>query len=110
MWNGVVNVEKIERIELRDLGHARRQGQIVGRMLEERVVRDGDLVKMDIGLAARESERLRVSDEVDVVAARGEFNAEFGSDDSAAAVGGITGDADLHRSLSWPWASWLICP
>jgi hypothetical protein len=33
---------------------------------------------------------------MNVVTAAGEFKAEFSGDDSAAAVGWITGDADLH--------------
>jgi hypothetical protein len=35
---------------------------------------------------------------VDLVAARGELDAELGGDDAGAAVGGITGDADLHKA------------
>jgi hypothetical protein len=31
------------------------------------------------------------------VAASGEFHAEFGGNDSGAAVGGIASDADAHR-------------
>ena len=95
--NGVVNVKEIERVELGDLGHAGGEREIVGRMFEERIVGDGDFVEVDVGLAAGEAEGLRVGDEVDLVAAGGEFDAEFGGDNSAAAVGGITGDADLHR-------------
>ncbi len=98
--DGVVNVEEIERVELGDLGHAGGEGEVVGRVLEERVVGDGDLVEVDVGFAAGEAEGLRIGDEVDLVAAGGEFDAELGGDDAAAAVGGITGDADLHRC---PW-------
>ncbi len=95
--DGVVDVEEIERVELGDFGHAGGEGEVVGWVLEERVVGDGDFVVIDVGFAAGEAEGLGVGDEVDLVAAGGEFDAEFGGDDSAAAVGGITGDADLHR-------------
>ena len=96
--DGVVDVEEVERVELGDLGHAGGEGEIVGGVLEERVVVDLDLVEVDVGLAAGETEGLRGGDEVDLVAARGELDAEFGGDDAGAAVGGITGDADLHTS------------
>jgi hypothetical protein len=37
-----------------------------------------------------------VADEMDFVAARRQFQAELGGDDTAAAVRGVTGDADSH--------------
>ncbi len=69
-------------------------------------------MEVNIGFAAGEAEGLRVGDEVDLVAAGGEFDAEFGGDNAAAAVGGITGDADLHRLPVLPltlvgWRLWL---
>jgi hypothetical protein len=94
--DGVVDVEDVERVKLGDLGHAGGQGEIVGGVLEERVVVDLDLVKVDVGLAAGEAEGLRGGDEVDLMAARGELDAQFGGHDAGAAVGGITGDANLH--------------
>ena len=97
--DGVVDVEEVEVVELGDLGHAGGEGEVVGRVLEERVVGDRDLVVADVGVAAGEAEGLRVGDEVDLVAARGELDAELGGNDAGAAVGGITGDADLHGSL-----------
>jgi hypothetical protein len=47
-------------------------------------------------ITTAEAEGLRVRNEMDFVAGRGEFDAEFGSDDSGAAVCRITGDADAH--------------
>ena len=94
--DGVVDVEEIEGVEVGDLGHAGGEGEVVGRVLEERVVGGGDLVEVDAGFAAGEAEGLGVGDEVDVVAAGGELDAELGGDDAGAAVGGIAGDADLH--------------
>ncbi len=95
--NGVVDVEEVERVELGDFRHAGCEGEIVRRVFKERVVRHGDFVKVDIRFASGETKRLRVGDEVDLVAARGEFDAKLGGDDSAAAVGGVTRDANLHR-------------
>ena len=43
-----------------------------------------------------EAEGAFVADEVDFVAAPGEFFAEGGGEDSAASHGGITGDADVE--------------
>ena len=37
-----------------------------------------------------------IADEMNVVAAGGEFLAELGGDDAGAAVGGIARDADAH--------------
>ena len=42
--DGVVDVEEIEGVELGDLGHAGGEGEVVGWVLEERVVGDRDLV------------------------------------------------------------------
>ncbi len=95
--DGVVDVEEIERVELGDLGHAGGEGEVVGRVFEERVVGDGYFVEVDVGLAAGEAEGLRVGDEVDLVAAGGEFDSELGGHDAGAAVGGVAGDADLHK-------------
>jgi len=96
MRDGVVDVEEVELVIGGDFGHARGEGEVVGRVFEERVVGDGDFVKLDVLLAAAEAEGLRVGDEVDLVASGGELDAELGGDDSAAAVGGIAGDSDLH--------------
>ena len=92
----VVNVQQIELVGLGDVGHARGESEAVGRVLEQRIVGDFHLVVMDARNVRIEADRVRVGDEVDVVAARGEFEAELGSDDPAAAVGGIAGDADSH--------------
>ena len=72
--------------------------EVVGRVLEERVVEELNLVKMDVGLAPGEPEGRGGGDEVDVVAACGELNAELRGDDPGAAVGGIAGDADAERA------------
>ena len=51
---------------------------------------------MNPGKARVEANRVRVGNEVDLMAARGEFEAKLRSDDAASSVGGVTGDADLH--------------
>ncbi len=95
--NRVVHVQQIEFVDLRDFGHARRQRQIVGRILEQRIARDFHFVIVDVGLRFGQANGLRVGDEVHLVTALRQFQAEFGGDHAAAAVGGITGDSDLQR-------------
>src|SRR5262249_22512779 len=53
-------------------------------------------VVVDPGDVRIEADRVGIADEVDLVAARSQFQAQFRGDDSAAAVCGIAGDADLH--------------
>ena len=95
--NRVVHVQEVERVDLGDLGHARGKREVVGRVLEERIVRDRDLVIADVFFAAVEAKGLRVGDEMHLVAARRELDAELGGDNAGAAVGGVAGDADLHK-------------
>lgn len=93
--NRIVDVEQVEVVFLGDFRHAGGESQAVRRVLEERVVRDFDLVIDDIR-AVVEADRVGVGDEVDLVAAVGEFESEFGGDDSAASVGWVASDADSH--------------
>jgi hypothetical protein len=53
---------------------------------------------MNVGFGAGQANGLRIRNEMNVVAAASKLKAELGGDDSAAAVGWITGDADLHGS------------
>ena len=101
MGNRIVNVQQIEVVIFRDLRHARRQGQRVRRKFKQRIVRDRDLVKMNSLFATAESKRLRVRDEMNVVAAIGQLDSQLRGDYATAAIRRITGDADFHmRSLS----------
>ena len=54
------------------------------------------LVVVDARQVLIEPNGVGVADEMDFVAARRQFQAELGGDDPAAAVRGITGDADSH--------------
>jgi hypothetical protein len=47
-----------------------------------------------------QADGIRVGDEVDLMPARGEFHAELGGDDAAAADGGVTDDPDVHGVLN----------
>ena len=94
--NGVVDVKQVELVIFGHFRHACGQGQIVGRVFEEGVIGDRHLVIENTFFAPGEPERLRIGDEVHLVAARRELNAEFRRDHATAAVGRITRDADFH--------------
>jgi hypothetical protein len=51
-----------------------------------------------------------VSNEMYLVPARSEFQAQFGRDDAAAAVSGIAGDADPHADVILPKKSVTAFP
>jgi len=100
--NRVVHVQQIEFVELRNLGHARGQRQIVRRIFKQRIARDLDLMIMNVRFGAGQTNGLRIGDEMNLMAAPGEFKSQFGGHNSAAAVGGITGDTNLHAPLTIP--------
>lgn len=104
MGDGVVDVEEVERFGLEDFEHLGGESERVGRVIEERVAGDFDFVEKDARVVGIHADGRGVADEVDVVAAGGEFLAEFGGDDAGAAVSGIAGDADFHDRGS-PWSS-----
>ena len=96
MGNGVMDVQQVEIVGFGDVGHPRGQRQAVGRILEEGVGGDLHFVVMNPRNARIETNGIGVTDEVDLMAACGELQAQFGGDDAAAAIGGVTGDADVH--------------
>ena len=91
-----MDVKQVELIIFGHLGHARSQRQIVGWVLEERVIRDRHLVIEDAFFAPGKPEGLRIGDEVHLVAARCELDTEFGRDHAASAIRRITRNADFH--------------
>ncbi len=93
----VVHVQEVEPHVLGDVHHLARQGKRVRRIVEEGIALDVDLVEEDVAGHVGEPKREIRRDEVDLVAAFGEALAEFRSYHPAAAVGGITGDADFHE-------------
>src|SRR5664279_6138873 len=61
---------------------------------------------MDARRIRIQTDGIRVGDEMDLVAARGQFHSQLGGDNPAAAVGWITSDPDVHfASVAKP-----ICP
>ena len=95
-----MHMEEVEVVTLGDLVHAGGEGFGVRRVLKEGIRRDLDLVVVDAGCAGVEPDRVRVGDEVDVVAAGGEFEAEFGCENAAPTIGGVTRDPNPQRVSS----------
>ena len=100
MRNRVVNVQQIEVVALRDIRHAGGQSETIRRILEQRIIRDFDFVVVDARNTGVETDRIGVGDEMNLVSAIGQFEAQFGGHDTAAAIGGIAGDADFHAALT----------
>ena len=94
--NRVVHVQQLEPLTLRHLVLFDRQGQGVRALLEQRVVDRRDFVEGHALDDAPQPERAGIGDEVDVVPAPGELQAQLGRDRAGAAVGRVTGDADSH--------------
>jgi len=64
--------------------------------LEQRIRGDLDFVIMNARRFRVEPDGVGISDEVDLVAAAGQFHSQLRRHDAAAAVRGIAGDADVH--------------
>ena len=67
-----------------------------GGIFEQRIAGNFHLVIVNIGMQFGQADRLGIGDEMDFVSALGQFYAKFGGDHSAATIGRITGDSDLH--------------
>ena len=98
MGNRVVNVQQIERGCFGNFGHFGRQRQRVRRMVEQRIRGDFYLMKRDAVARSAEANGHRVADEMHIVPARGQFDAEFGGHHAGTAVRGIASDSDFHVS------------
>ena len=96
MRNRVMDVQQIQIVGVGHVHHARRQRQAIGRILKQRVIGNFDFVIMNPRRARIQTNGVRVGDEMNLVPAVGEFEAQFRRDDAAAAVGRITSDSDVH--------------
>src|ERR1700704_3123751 len=96
MRNGIVDVEKIQVIELGNFSHARSERKIIRRIVKKRVPGDFYFVVMNIRFGASQADGLSIRNKMNFMSALGEFQTKFGGHDAAATVGGITGDPNLH--------------
>ena len=76
--------------------HASRQRQIVRRIVEKGIPGNFYYVIVNVGMRAGEPTGLSVGNEVNFVTTLGEFESEFGGDNTTATISGITSDPDLH--------------
>src|SRR5205814_10438799 len=85
------------------------QRQIVGRVVKQRVTGYLDLMIVNVGMRSGQADGLRVGDKVNLMSALRQFHAQFGGDHSTAAVGGITGNSNFHRSarLGPDYCDWM---
>src|SRR6266566_4224388 len=96
MRNGIMHVEKVERFRLKDFEHFGGKRQRVGRMVKERVGNHLHFVKVEALTVEAQADGRCIANEVDLVAARGELDAELRGDDAGAAVSEVASDADAH--------------
>ena len=96
MRNRIVHMQQVQIVKLCNLRHASGQGQVIRRIVEQRIPRNLDFVIMDIRFRAPEADGLRIRNEVDFVAALRQFQAEFGGHNTTAAIRRITSDPNFH--------------
>ena len=94
-----MHVEKIQSIRVGHLRHSRSQSQTVWGVMEERIVGDFHFVIVNARRPGIEADRVGIADEVNLMPAVGQLEAQFRRDDAAAAVGGVTGNPDGHGVL-----------
>ena len=102
MRDGVVDVQEVDPFLQHDLVLLGRQRERVGEVVEQRIAAHPrlDLMEVDPLGVSVEAERGVVGDEVHLVAASRELEAQLGRDRARAAVGRIAGDPDLHCHLA----------
>src|SRR5258707_1975219 len=100
MRDGVVHMKNVQIVDFRHFRHARRQCQIVWRILKQGILRDCDFVKEYPRLLSVQTDRLLISNEMHFMATLRQLDPEFRAHNSAATVCGITSDSDFHLFIS----------
>jgi sensor histidine kinase regulating citrate/malate metabolism len=70
-------MQEIEAVCLYDLVHSDSKSEVVRRELEKRIPPDVDFMEVDVRKKRRQPERLAICNEVNLVAARSESDAEL---------------------------------
>jgi len=89
----------VQQIQLRLFGHFQhfgRERQRVGRMIKKWIGGHLYFVKVDALMRRAQSNGHRVADEMDLMAARRQFDAQLGGYDARASVSWIARDSDFH--------------
>src|SRR5580700_8218582 len=92
-----MNVQQIQRSFFRYFVHSGGKRQSVRRVIEQRVRRDLDFMEINALVRFTQPDRHSVTDEMDFMAARSKFDAQFCRYDSGAAVRWIACDSDFHK-------------
>src|SRR5262245_58247623 len=101
MQDRVMHVQYVQIFVLGDLDDLRRQRQVIKQKLEERIIKQINLMESQPIVQPAQPRRQRVADEMDVVAAFGQFTAQLGADNPAAAVCEEDCNADVHKNGEW---------
>src|SRR5439155_20241644 len=83
--------------------HLRRKRQRVRRVIEQRIGRDFDFVKVNMWIGQIHANRRCITDEMNIVTACGQFLAELRRHDAGAAISRVAGDADAHEAGAVSW-------
>lgn len=92
-----MHMQQVQRFCLEHFQHFGRKRQRVRRVVKERIARDFNFMEKNVGIVQVHPDRRRVADEMNIVSARSQLLAKFGSHDAGAAISGITGYADAHE-------------
>ncbi len=93
----IVDVNQIEALMPSHFDDLCGERQGVGWKLEQRVVRDHDLVVEEIGVDERQAGRQRIADDVNLITVRRQSHRQFGGHDAGAAESRIAANADPQR-------------
>ena len=96
---GIMGMNDVEMMDLRQFDQFGGQPQLVGGELEQRIGRDFDLVNENVLMERAQTKGGRVADDMDLMAFLSQTDRQFRGDDPAPPVGRIANDADVHPKI-----------